>query len=119
MKTFSALSLLTVGLLAGCGEKSSSPAQPTNAPAASSGSPLTAPVDYLGAVGNAQKTAEKTIDTASIQHALQMYQIDKGHYPKELKELVDEGFMPKLPQAPYGMKIVYNAQDGSVKVVKQ
>ena len=118
MKSLPAFALFLAVLLAGCGGNSGTPAQQTNAPA-SGGGVLTAPVDYLGAVGNAQKSAVKTIDTASIQQAIQMFQIDKGRFPKELKELVDEGFMPRIPEAPYGMKIVYNAQDGSVKVVKQ
>ncbi|TAL07467.1 MAG: hypothetical protein EPO07_00150 [Verrucomicrobia bacterium] len=103
-------------VFAGCGKNSSTPAQTTNT---TSGSVLTAPVDYLGAVGRAQQSAVKTVDTASINQAIQMFQVDKGRNPKDLKELVDEGFMPRLPDAPYGYKLSYDATSGVVKVVKQ
>src|SRR5882672_8502535 len=106
-------------LLVGCGDKSSKPAQTTNAPAASGGSVLTAPVDYLGALDRAQKTATKTVDTAAINQAIQLFQVDKGRNPKDLKELVDEKFLPRIPDAPYGYKIIYDANAGVVKVVKQ
>src|SRR5579872_1221424 len=59
--------------LAGCGDHSSKTAQTTNSTSGSSGNPLTAPVDYLGALGNAQKLAVKTVDTASLNQAIQMF----------------------------------------------
>ena len=48
-----------------------------------------------------------------------MFNVEKGRNPKDLDELVTEKYLPKLPAAPYGMKLVYDAAAGKVKVVKQ
>jgi hypothetical protein len=115
-----ALAILAVaGLLAGgCGEKSKPPAQGTNA-ASSGGSVLTAPVDYLGAVGKAQQNAVKTVDTTSLDQAIQLFNVDKGRNPKDLNELVKEKFIPQIPAPPYGTRLDYDPVSGKVKVVKQ
>jgi Tfp pilus assembly protein PilF len=129
MKTFSfLLPPLAAGfLLAGCGSSDSSkPAQTTNSTAASTnttpnyntGNPLTAPVDYLGAVVQAKKYSEKQIDLAYLHEAIQQFNAAEGRYPKDLKELMPN-YIGKIPQAPYGSKIVYDASSGTVKVVKQ
>lgn len=110
------LVLAAAFLLAGCGDnKSSTSSSATN----DSSNPLTAPVDYLGAVGKAQQNAVKTVDVASINQAIQMFQVEHGRYPSDLNELVKEKFLPQIPAAPYGMKIVYDATSGQVRVVKQ
>jgi hypothetical protein len=112
-----ALSLLLLGGLAlsGCGKKEEkSAASFTNN---SSGNPLTAPVDYLGAVAKAKKASEKTIDTVYLNQAIQQFNAAEGRYPKDLNELVAEKYLTKIPEAPYGMKIVYDAASGQVKVV--
>ena len=117
MKTILFLTAATSLLLAGCGEQSNPPAQTTNA--ATSGNPLTAPVDYLDAVGKAKRSAVKTVDVASLNQAIQMFNVDMGRFPKDLNELVAEKYMPKIPAAPYGTKLEYDANAGKVKVVKQ
>ena len=108
--------------LVGCGEKASNsnPTAGTANPAtnAYSGNPITAPVDYLGAVAAGKTFAEKTIDLAQLKHALQMYQVDKGHYPQTLDELVQEKLLHDVPKAPYGMKLEYDPATGQVKIVK-
>ena len=53
-------------MFTGCGDSSSGSGQGTNS-TASSGNPITAPVDYLGAVGNAKQHAVKTIDVAEFK----------------------------------------------------
>ena len=112
------LSLAAGLLLAGCGGESDKSATATNT--TSSGStPLSAPADYVGALGKAKQTAEKTADTATLNQAIQMFNVDKGRYPKDLNELVAEKYIPKIPAAPYGMKLDYDATAGKVKVVKQ
>jgi ABC-type glycerol-3-phosphate transport system substrate-binding protein len=122
MKTFSFLLLsLAAGLLlAGCGgSNSSKPAQATNAtPNYNTGNPITAPVDYLGAVGQAQRYAIKTIDLSYLNEAIQQFNAAEGRLPKDLKELMPN-YIGKIPQAPYGTKIVYDPNTGVVKVVKQ
>ena len=118
MKTPFYLSLAASLLLAGCGEQSNQPAPATNATTGGT-SPLDAPAGYVGALGKAQQTAVKTVDTTSLNQAIQMFNVDKGRNPKDLNELVAEKYIPKLPAAPYGMKIEYDADSGKVKVVKQ
>lgn len=117
MKSIFFLMVATSLFLAGCGEKSNPSAQTTNA--ATGGSVLTAPVDYLGAVAKAHQSAVKTVDTVSLNQAIEMFNVDKGRFPKDLNELVTEKFIPKLPTPPYGTKLEYDANAGKVKVVKQ
>jgi len=125
MKTSLFLSIIAGLLVAGCGENSSTTGQTTNAAAGENSlsapgeNPLTAPVDYLDAVGKAKQSAVKTVDVASINQAIQMFNVENGRFPKDLNELVAEKFIPQIPKAPYGMKIVYNAATGKVTVVKQ
>ena len=104
-------------MFVGCGKKSDSPAQSTNT--TSSGNPLTAPVDYLGAIGKAQRNAVKAIDTAALNQSIQLFNAQEGRNPKDLDELVEKKYLGQIPDAPYGMKIVYDANAGQVKVVKQ
>jgi hypothetical protein len=121
MKTFqfaAATSALTLVLFTGCDKKPPAPVASTNTTSSTS-SPLTAPVDYLGALGKGQQLAVKTVDTASIDRAIQMFSVEEGRLPKDLNELVTEKFLPRIPDAPYGMKIVYDANAGTVRVVKQ
>jgi len=112
------LFVFTLGL-GGCGKKEGAAnSKTTNAPVAS-GNPITAPVDYLGAVAKAKRLSEKTIDTASLNQTIQLFQASEGRLPKDLNELVTEKYLPRLPDAPYGMKIIYNPANGQVKVVPQ
>jgi hypothetical protein len=122
------LVLIAAGLLlAGCGDNNSSKqAQTTNSTATltnaavnyNTGNPITAPVDYLGAVVQAQKYAVKTIDVSYLNQAIQLFSAQEGRLPKDLEELVPN-YIGKIPKAPYGSKIVYDAGSGTVKVVKQ
>ena len=118
---FCLLSLAAIVLAAGCGDKSSKSgsASPSTNSSASSGNPLTAPVDYLSAAGKAQQSAVKTVDVTSVNQAIQLFNVERGRYPKDLNELVQEKFISKIPAAPYGMKIVYDANSGKASVVKQ
>ena len=118
MKRSSCLCLAASLLLIGCGQSSDKPAQPTNGAAVGS-SPLSAPADYVGALGKAQQLAVKTVDTASLNQAIQMFSVENGRNPKDLNELVEKKFIPSIPAAPYGMKLEYDAAAGKVKVVKQ
>lgn len=119
MKVLPVLLVLGLVLFVGCGQKDETqPAKSTNETAAT-GNPVTAPVDYLGAVAKAKKSSEKTIDTVYLNQAIQMFHTMEGRYPKDLNELVTEKHIPKIPDAPYGMKIVYDATRGEVRVVQQ
>ena len=118
MKLSFSLTLAAGLLLVGCGQSSDKPPQPTNGAAAGS-SPLSAPADYVGALGKAQQAAVKTVDTASLNQAIQLFTVEHGRNPKDLNELVEGKFIPKIPTAPSGMKLEYDATAGKVKVVKQ
>jgi hypothetical protein len=118
MKRSFCLSLAASFLLVGCGGSSDKPPQTTNG-AASSSSPLSAPADYVGALGKAQQTAAKTADTTSLNQAIQMFNVENGRNPKDLNELVEKKLIPKIPEAPRGMKLDYDATAGKVKVVPQ
>ena len=122
MKAFSfLLPLLAAGLLVtGCGNSGSTKSvQATNAtPNYNTGNPITAPVDYLGAVGQAKQYSVKQIDLAYLHEAIQQFNAAEGRYPKDLNELMPN-YVGKMPQAPYGSKIVYDPNSGTVKVVKQ
>jgi hypothetical protein len=124
MKIFS-LAIAAAGLVwAGCsGGSSSNNSSPTNSVSTNAanyntGNPITAPVDYLGAVVQAKKYADKTIDVSYLNQAVQQFNVQEGRYPKTLEELTPN-YVAKIPDAPIGYKIDYNATKGEVKVVKQ
>ena len=105
--------------LVGCGEKSAPPAtaKKTSATNNSSGNPITAPVDYLGAVAKAKKTSVKVVDIATLKQAIDIFKQEEDRYPKDLNELVAKQYMPALPAPPYQMKYQYDPATGAVKVV--
>ena len=119
MKKAFLLSLLAGLCFAGCGEKSEKPAGGATNASSSGGSIVTAPVDYLAAAGRAQQSATKVVDTTSVDKAIQLFNVDKGRNPKDLNELVKERYIPLIPTPPYGTRLDYDANSGTVKVVKQ
>jgi len=90
----------------------------TNAANYNTGNPLTAPADYLGAVVQAQKYAEKQIDVSYINQDIQLFNASEGRYPKDLQELIPD-YLGKMPVVPYGYKLFYDTNTYTVKVVKQ
>lgn len=109
--------ILTGALLAGCGEKkTTNPAQTTNTPT-TGGNPITAPADYIGTVGQAQKQAAKVVDLVQVQQAVRQFQAAEERLPKDLEELVREGYLPALPKLPAGLKFEYNVKTGEVRAV--
>jgi hypothetical protein len=61
----------------------------------------------------------KQIDLAYVNQAIQQFQAGEGRLPKDLNEMVAMHYLGKIPDTPYGSKIVYDATSGTVKVVKQ
>jgi len=119
-KSFLFLGVIAM-ILTGCGDKNSGkPGAPTNSTAGStnSGSLVTAPVDYLNTLVQADKSATKTIDVSYLNEAIQQFNVQEGHYPKTLQELTPN-YVAKLPTPPYGYKLDYDANSGTVKVVSQ
>ena len=93
-------------------------AKPTNQ-TSSSGNPITAPVDYLGAVSQAKRYSEKAIDLAQLKNAIQQFNAMEERFPKDLNELVQQHYLVSVPVPPRGMKIAYNPQTGEVKIFRQ
>jgi hypothetical protein len=113
----SVIALLTgSAILVGCGQ--SDPAA-KSADTKVGQNPVDAPTDYLKTVAKAKKSAEAGVDTASLNSAISMFQVEKGRNPKDLEELVSSGTMKALPKPPYNMKFSYDATAGTVKVVPQ
>lgn len=75
--------------------------------------------NYIYNLGQAKQTAAKTVDVASLGEEIHLFQVDKGHFPSSLDELVQEHYIKRVPDAPAGMKIDYNSESGDVKVVNQ
>lgn len=100
----------------GCSEKK--PAQGEK-PGPAAGNPLSAPADYLGAVGKAHKAAGNTLGTVGVEQAIKAFQAEHGRNPKDLNELVSAGVVLSLPQVPKGMKYSYDPASGAVKIVAE
>jgi hypothetical protein len=80
--------------------------------------PAQEPSGYLGAAVKAHKSAIKTVETASINKAIEMFEASEGRTPKTLDELVPK-YIHEIPAAPHGMKLDYDAKAGIVKVVPE
>ena len=116
MKTLGALWLAGGVLLVGCSKKDSTGTNSTNQTA--SGNPITAPVDYLGAVAKAKHYSEKTIDTASVNQAIQLFYAQEDRFPKDLNELAAKHYIQSVPAAPPGLHWAYNPKTGELKAVQ-
>ncbi len=114
MKTPVYLSMLAVVILTGCGKDSSKPAQ-----TGAGGGPLDNRGDYLSTLAKGEISAVKTVDTAALNQAIQMFNVQEGRFPKDLDELVKSKLIGEIPAAPAGMKIVYDSTAGQVKVVRE
>lgn len=113
MKATIFAALVGAALGAGCGGKPKESAP--SATNAASGNPITAPVDYVGAVGQAQKQAAKVVDLVQVQQAIRQFQAAEDRYPKTLEELVREGYLPALPKLPAGLQLEYNPATGQAR----
>jgi hypothetical protein len=108
--------LATALFVGGCGSQTES--KPGTNPPAAGANPLNAPADYLGAITKGQQNTVKTVDTVSLNKAIEMFNLDQGRNPKDLNELVQQKYIPRIPDAPYGTKLEYDAVAGKVRVVK-
>ncbi len=118
MKYLPGLCVALTALFTGCGDNTGGSATHTGTNSATaSGNPLDAPANYLSGLAAGQRAAVKTTDTTSLQQAIQLFSVDHGRNPTNLEELVQQKYMAKIPDAPYGMKLDYDAQNGTVKVV--
>ena len=105
--------IFTAVILAGCGD-SSKPGTAANTVS----NVVDAPLNYIGAVAQAQKYAEKTIDVSYINQDIQMFNASEGHYPATLQEMVPQ-YLAKIPDVPLGYKLIYDTNTYMVSVMKQ
>lgn len=110
MKPTLALGGLLGVLLAGCGEKPDASAE---------SNPAAAPTDYLKSAAKTQKSAIKVVDTAVLNKAIELFYVQEGRFPKDLDEALEKRYIREIPPAPAGMKIVYDAKLGVVRVEKE
>ncbi len=128
MTTKLLLLLFISATLVGCGSKGAATASGTNSVPATNaasepakrndGNPLMAPVNYLGAVAAAKSAAERSIDTSSLTHEIQLFYAQEGRYPRDLNELVTENYIPSLPKPPYHSRYLYNPGTGEIRTVR-
>ena len=112
MKAFFFVALVAGVLMVGCGDNGSKTSgTPAASPASSS--------DYLSTITKAEHSAVKSVDVSALTKAIQMFQVEQGRLPKDLDELVSMKYIPKIPEAPAGQKIVYDANAGTVKITAQ
>ena len=114
--TFPFIAVALAVILVACGKQTSKEEAPKES-GTSSGNPVTAPVDYLGAVAGAKKKMEGNIGLSSMTQAIQQFQIAEGRLPKELSELVTKGYLGQIPKPPYQMRYQYNPATGELAVV--
>jgi hypothetical protein len=113
MKKFLVLPLAAGLFLTGCGEKAS---QKTTQAVNAVSNVVDAPLNYVGAVVQAQKHAENVIDVSYINQDIQMFNASEGRYPNDLQELIPN-YLGKMPEVPFGYKLVYDTNSYTVKVV--
>ena len=116
MKSARGLVFLVAGLvLAGCGKDEKPPTTTTTVTTVNA-TPPPAPAGngYVGTMIKAQQAAIKTVDLTSLNEEVQLFNVQEGRLPTNLNELVAKDYIGKLPAAPAGMKLVYDAVTGKV-----
>ena len=104
--------------MAGCGDssKGAKKSDPTNLE--SSGNPLLAPVDYLGAQAKGKRIATKTIGIADVQQAIQKFQAMEERFPASLQELVQQHYLGRIPETPQGFRWIYDPATGQANMIR-
>ena len=99
-----------LAIFAGCGEKSTTQTQTQTQ--------STNPADINNVLVNAKRAADKTVDVAYLNQAIQLFNVQEGRYPKTLEELTPK-YVALLPIPPLGYKLSYDSAKGEVTVVRE
>ncbi len=91
--------------------------EPKKEPSKLGDNPIAAPLDYIAAIGKAQKASLGRLDQAKLIDAIQKFEAGESRPPKDLEELVTMKYIAAIPDAPKGMKLEYKADDGSFMYV--
>jgi hypothetical protein len=78
--------------------------------------PMNAAAKYGNVMSRTLKQAKSMDSTLYIKNKITSFQVQEGRYPQSLQELVEKGFIEKIPDPPKGMQYVYNPGNGSLKV---
>ncbi len=78
----------------------------------------------IGRTDDARRT-KAAADIKAIEQALQLYKLDNGYYPRDIRELIEpsggawnaEGYLDREPIDPWGVAYVYTS-DGQNFIVK-
>lgn len=111
--------LLALSLVFGLWGCDAKPAAKSAPPGNTGNSPLTAPLDYLGAQGLAKQHATKVISTVEIESAIRQFQGIEDRLPTGFEELVAQHYLQGIPAAPRGKRFIYNPQTGQVGLVTE
>jgi hypothetical protein len=110
------LFLVAALVITGCGKKDT---PPPPAPAVVSPSPTPTGGGYIGGMLKAEQSAIKTVDLTSLNSAIQQFNVTEGRNPKDLDELVSTHYIPRIPAAPVGTKLVYDPVQGKVTTAQK
>ena len=99
-------------LLAGCGNRSETPATP-NAAVTTEAAPGPAAAEVTAATTASE--ADLGAVLAELTQVLRKYGFERKDLPKTVEVLVAAGYLPAMPQAPAGKKFAIDAK--SVKIV--
>lgn len=110
MKTSCLLAALSFLLLTGCND--SPPPGKANSGSTEAGSSFAQPA-------NAMHRAQKTVDLAAINKAIETFYLQEGRFPTNLVELAFRDYIPMIPILPAGMAWDYETNTGTVNIVKE
>jgi hypothetical protein len=110
MKSSCLLAALSFLLLAGCND---------SPPPGQANSGVTETGSSLGQPANAMRRAQKTVDLAAINKAIETFYLQEGRFPTNLVELALRDYIPMIPVLPAGMVWDYETNTGTVNIVKE
>ena len=96
-----AILLLALVFLAGMGCRKHSEAPSDSSPASASSAPAPKEAPNKASGGT---TLDQTALLAQLTQAVRRYGVEQRRAPKSLEELVAQGYLPALPEAPAGKK---------------
>lgn len=106
--TFAATSLLGLLLVTGCSQSRSRAIAPEGEPK-----------DYRKMVERVRERKENRNRMYMLQDGINRFQVELGRTPTNLYEMVRFRYIEGIPQPPKGMTYAYDADRGTVRIVRQ
>ncbi|MCM8803898.1 MAG: hypothetical protein NC833_01425 [Candidatus Omnitrophica bacterium] len=95
--------ILCLFILSGCNKKKKEES-----------SPLKVPLKYRRAMRKTTKILKAMDDILYLKNKINTFKIQEGRYPKSLEELVEKGYIEKLPSPPEEIEFIYDPKTGSI-----